>query len=196
MARRRPGLYDPAYEHDSCGFGLIAQIDDRASTRVVAMAFDALERLAHRGAVGADGVSSDGCGLLLYRPDAWLRALAAESAITLGERFAAGLVFLSPNDAIAARAMRELDGKLIDEGIRVAGWRDVPLDPSVCGPEAARTLPRIAQIFVEAPATLDEGAFDRALFRARRLATNALTEDEHFYVVTLSAATIGYKAMV
>ena len=65
MATRRSGLYDPGYEHDSCGFGLIAQIDDAASARVVEMAFTALERLAHRGAVGADGVSGDGCGLAM-----------------------------------------------------------------------------------------------------------------------------------
>jgi glutamate synthase (NADPH/NADH) large chain len=196
MAKQRAGLYDPAYEHDSCGFGLIAQIDDRASAEVVAIACEALERLAHRGAVGADGVSSDGCGLLLYRPDAWLRALADEVGIALGAQFAAGLVFLSPDPDIAARARAELDTRISDENLVVAGWRDVPIDASVCGEEALRTLPRIAQIFVEAPSTLDEAAFERTLFRARRLATNALADDEHFYAVTLSASTIGYKAMV
>ena len=151
MQTRRAGLYDPAFEHDSCGFGLIAQIDDRASAHVVAMAFDALERLAHRGAVGADGISSDGCGLLLYRPEAWLRALAADSGIALAEQFAAGLVFLSPDTATADRATRELDRRIGDEGLTVAGWRDVPIDDSVCGAEAARTLPRIVQIFVDSP---------------------------------------------
>jgi glutamate synthase (NADPH) large chain len=196
MATRRPGLYDPAYEHDSCGFGLIAQVDDRASAHVVGMAFDALERLAHRGAVGADGISGDGCGLLLYRPDGWLRALAHESGIALAQRFAAGLVFLSPDGATAERAIAELDARIRDEGLSLAGWRDVPVDTSVCGPEAARSLPRIAQIFINAPDGLDEGPFERALFRARRLATNAIDDDDHFYVVTLSASTIGYKAMV
>ncbi|HKE49737.1 MAG TPA: glutamate synthase large subunit, partial [Rhodanobacteraceae bacterium] len=196
MATRRSGLYDPAYEHDSCGFGLIAQIDDRASARVVGLAFDALERLAHRGAVGADGVSSDGCGLLMYRPQAWLRALAADSGIAPADRFAAGLVFLSPDTEAADRAIAEVDRRIADEGLTVAGWRDVPVDVSVCGTEAARSLPRIAQIFVDAPAGLGEDAFGRALFRARRLATNALADDEHFYAVTLSASTIGYKAMV
>ena len=196
MQTRPAGLYDPAYEHDSCGFGLIAQIDDRASAHVVSMAFDALERLAHRGAVGADGVSSDGCGLLMYRPDAWLRALAADSGIELAGRFAAGLVFLSQEQDAADRATRELDRRIGAEGLAVAGWREVPIDVSVCGAQAARSLPRIAQIFVDAPAHLDEGAFERALFRARRLATNALADDEHFYAVTLSASTIGYKAMV
>jgi len=192
----RSGLYDPSYEHDSCGFGLIAQIDDRASARVVEMAFSALERLAHRGAVGADGLSGDGCGLLLHRPVAWLRALALESHIDLAERFAAGLVFLAPKPAERLRAIGELEGRLRDEGLEVAGWRDVPVDTSVCGAEASASRPHVAQIFVNAPADLDEGAFERALFRARRLATNALADDDYFYAVTLSASTIGYKAMV
>jgi len=194
MATRRSGLYDPGYEHDSCGFGLIAQIEDRASAHVVSMAFTALERLAHRGAVGADGMSGDGCGLLLYRPYAWLRALAAESAITLSDRFAAGLVFLAPD--AADRSVEELERRLRDEGLIVAGWRAVPIDTGVCGAEAAKSLPRIAQIFVSSPEHLAEDAFERALFRARRLATNTLADDSHFYVVTLSASTIGYKAMV
>ncbi|HEY6986313.1 MAG TPA: glutamate synthase large subunit, partial [Rhodanobacteraceae bacterium] len=189
-------MYDPGYEHDSCGFGLIAQVDDQASARVVSMAFDALERLGHRGAVGADGISSDGCGLLLYRPETWLRALAGESGIPLAGRFAAGLVFLSPEAEAATRAIAELERRLRDESLVVAGWREVPVDASVCGPQAAQAMPRIAQIFVNAAADTDENAFERALFRARRLATNALADDEHFYVVTLSASTIGYKAMV
>ncbi|HEY6985262.1 MAG TPA: glutamate synthase large subunit, partial [Rhodanobacteraceae bacterium] len=167
MAARRPGLYDPGYEHDSCGFGLIAQVDDQASARVVSMAFDALERLGHRGAVGADGISSDGCGLLFYRPETWLRALAGESGISLAGRFAAGLVFLSPESEVATRAIDELERRLRDESLVVAGWREVPVDASVCGPQAAQAMPRIAQIFVNAAADTDENAFERALFRAR-----------------------------
>ena len=196
MADQHIGLYDPRYEHDSCGFGLIAQLDARASADVVERAFVALERLAHRGAVGADGLSGDGCGILLYRPTAWLRMLAAEAGIPLTQRFAAGLVFLPPDPTRRTQSIDVLETRLRDEGLRVAGWRDVPLDVAVCGASAAALLPHIAQIFVEAPDTLDEPAFERALFRARRLATNALAEDADFYVLTLSAATIGYKAMV
>ena len=91
-----PRLYDTSFEHDSCGFGLVAQIDGRASAWVVDTAFAALAKLSHRGAVNADGVSGDGCGVLLHRPHDWLRALATESGIALAERFAAGVVFLDP----------------------------------------------------------------------------------------------------
>ncbi|MEO6687895.1 MAG: glutamate synthase large subunit [Dokdonella sp.] len=196
MANRLGGLYDPCYEHDSCGFGLIAQIDAQPSAHIVERAFCALERLAHRGAVGADGLSGDGCGVLLHRPDAWLRGLALDAGIAPGERFAAGLVFLSPQVDERERAVVELEVRLRAEGLGIAGWREVPLDLTVCGEQAALQRPLILQLFVDAAVGQDEDAFERALFRARRLATNALTHDSHFYVVTLSAATIGYKAMV
>jgi len=201
MANRHAGLYDPGYEHDSCGFGLIAQVDAHASAALVARAFNALERMAHRGGVDADGLSGDGCGILLHRPTGWLRALAAEAGIALTERFAAGLVFLSPDPSRREPSVVELEARLRDEGLAVAGWREVPLDLSVCGEQARASLPRIAQVFVNAPDDLDEvgfdeAGFDRRLYRARRLATNALPDEEHFYIVTLSASMIGYKAMV
>ena len=93
MARRNNlGLHDAAYEHDSCGFGLLANIDGRASRWLVDQAFAALAKMSHLGGVNADGVTGDGCGILLYRPDAWLRALARESDIELDALFAAGAV--------------------------------------------------------------------------------------------------------
>ena len=185
-------LYDAAFEHDSCGFGLVAQIDGRASAWVVDAAFDALAKLSHRGAVNADGVSGDGCGVLIRRPQAWLRALACEAGIALGERFAAGLVFLDRHDDAAARV---LERRLAEEGVRVAGWRDVAVNEAACGPLAAAARPCVRQLFVEAGDGMDDAAFELALFRARRRAEAALSSDPQFYVVTLSAVVVGYKAM-
>lgn len=71
------GLYDPSFEHDSCGFGLIANIDDEPSHWLVQTAISALTRLTHRGAVAADGKTGDGCGLLIKTPDAFFAALLA-----------------------------------------------------------------------------------------------------------------------
>ena len=84
----KQGLYDPAFEHDSCGFGLIANIDGKASSWLVDQAFSALARMSHRGGVNADGITGDGCGVLIYRADVWLLALANEASIPLAERFA------------------------------------------------------------------------------------------------------------
>ncbi|HJU41078.1 MAG TPA: hypothetical protein VJ724_16025, partial [Tahibacter sp.] len=122
--RTTPRLYDPAFEHDSCGFGLIAQVDANPSAWLVDQAFAALGRMAHRGGVNADGVTGDGSGILLYRPTAWLAALAADAGIALAPRFAAGLVFLDRDDARAAHAVATLDALVHAEGLTVAGWRD------------------------------------------------------------------------
>src|SRR5580693_3746565 len=96
------GLCRLAYEKDSCGFGLIASLDDRASHWVLQTAISSLNRLTHRGAIAADGKTGDGCGLLIKQPTAFLRAVAAESGFTLSARFAAGLVFLNRDQAKAA----------------------------------------------------------------------------------------------
>jgi len=190
-------LYHPSFEHDSCGFGLIANIDGKASKWVIDQAFATLAKMSHRGGIGADGITGDGCGILLYRPFGWLRALAAEAGIALGERFASGHVFLDRNDAARAALQKaELEKHLRAEGLSVAGWRDVPVDARACGPIGESHRPRVEQIFVDAPAGMDEGRFDRALFRARRLAEKTFVDDVHFYVVTLSAATFAAKAMV
>jgi glutamate synthase (NADPH) large chain len=73
------GLYRPAYERDSCGFGLIASLDDQASHWVLQTAISSLNRLTHRGAIAADGKTGDGCGLLIKQPTAFLRAVALEA---------------------------------------------------------------------------------------------------------------------
>src|SRR6202023_284513 len=89
------GLCRASYEKDSCGFGLIASLDDRASHWVLQTAISSLNRLTHRGAIAADGKTGDGCGLLIKQPTAFLRAVAADAGLTLGPMFAAGLVFLN-----------------------------------------------------------------------------------------------------
>jgi glutamate synthase (NADPH/NADH) large chain len=191
------GLYKDAYERDSCGFGLIASLDDAPSHWLVRTAITSLNRLTHRGAIAEDGKTGDGCGLLLKRPEGFLRALAAECGITLTARFASGLVFLSREPQRAAAARATLAAQLVRAGLSPAGWRTVPIDPAACGAEALKTLPLIEQLFVNCPASdLDEAAFNRQLFVARRLAEKALEADPAFYVPSLSASTIVFKGMV
>jgi glutamate synthase (NADPH/NADH) large chain len=194
------GLYDPRDERDACGFGLIAQIDDRPSGDLVRHALQALARMDHRGGIAADGESGDGCGLLLRRPEAWLRALAGEAGIALATDFAAGLVFL-PHDVPAAADARALFGAAASTtGLHVAGWREVPTDSAACGPLARQSLPRIEQVFVDTTAALDADAFERALFLARRRFEQRLRDTgrdaDHAYLVSLSAHSVGYKGMV
>ncbi len=191
------GLHDPAFERDSCGFGLIANLDDNAGHWVVETAISALARLTHRGAVAADGKTGDGCGILMKAPVRFLRAIAQESGIATSERFAAGTVFLPRDAGRAAEVRRVVDQALVDGELEAAGWREVPVDTSVCGSEALATLPRIEQVFVNAPAGMQRAHFNRRLFLARRRAERRMaTIDEEAYVASLSSATISYKGMV
>ncbi len=189
-------LYDPRDERDACGFGLIAQLDDQPSRAVVDHAIEALVRMTHRGGVAADGLSGDGCGLLLRQPTAFLRTLAEECGIALrGRLFASGLVFLPHDPGEAAHARATLDQALQHEQLVVAGWRRVPVDAGACGERARQSMPRIEQIFVSPAGEGDPGGFESSLFLARRRAEQRLQSLPDFYVVTLSAATIGYKGM-
>jgi glutamate synthase (NADPH) large chain len=191
------GLYHPSYERDSCGFGLIAQLDDVPSHALVERAIASLNRLTHRGAVAADGKTGDGCGLLLKKPEQFLRAVAAEAGIEPGLRFATGIAFLSTYEDAAERAKATLDAQLRREGLVVSGWRLLPTNPDACGAEALRTLPRMEQVFVTCLDDIDEGSFNRRLYLARRRTEKALEhKDPVFYMPSLSASTIVYKAMV
>jgi glutamate synthase (NADPH) large chain len=190
------GLYDPRFEHDSCGFGLIACLENKASSWLVQTSLSALARMSHRGAVGADGKTGDGCGVLIHQPTEFLRAAANESGIHLDPgAFAVGMVFL-PQDQTAATQTREiLHAALTRSGLKPLGWRVVPVNVAVCGVQALAAMPQIEQIFV-APndPNLSAAELERALFVARRRAEHALPSGA--YVVSLSSITIGYKAMV
>ncbi len=188
-------LYNPEFERDSCGFGLIANLDDMPSHWVVETAIAALARLTHRGAVAADGKTGDGCGLLLKFPEKFLRGIGEELSFTLNQRFAVGSVFLSQDEAAASAARDVIAAAISKIGLQVAGWREVPIDPEACGEQALVTLPRIEQVFVNAPDGMPRGRFNRRLFLARRRAENRVADDET-YITSLSSATIVYKGMV
>ena len=191
------GLCRAAYERDSCGFGLIASLDDTASHWVVETAISSLNRLTHRGAIAADGKTGDGCGLLIKKPTRFLRAAALEAGFKLTPLFAAGLVFLDRDPAVADHARRVLTEQMEREKLPVAGFRKLPVDASACGVEALKTLPIIEQLFVNAAPGMDEPTLNRKLYMARRRAEKALeSADPAFYMPSLSASTIVYKGMV
>ncbi|MGC2374980.1 MAG: glutamate synthase-related protein [Solirubrobacteraceae bacterium] len=144
------GLYDPRYEHDACGVGMVARLDNLATHEVIARAITALENLEHRGASGADPLTGDGAGILMQMPDELLRALAG---FDLPPRGAYGvLMCFLPNDDEHARACAEglLERTVAEEGQYVLGWRDVPVCPEHTGATAAACRPVIRQLFVGA----------------------------------------------
>ncbi len=190
-------LYRPDFEQDSCGFGLIAQLDDKATHWLVQTAIASLACMTHRGAVAADGKSGDGCGLLFKKPDGFLRAVAAEAGFKLSERYAAGLVFLNRDAALAQRARDLLSAELTAQGLALAGFRSVPTNESALGEYAKKSLPVIEQIFVNCPDSIDAEIFERKLYIARRKVEKAVAaDDKTFYIPTLSARVIAYKGLV
>ena len=106
----KQGLYDPANEHDACGFGFVVDIGGRRSHAIVQQALQVLVNLEHRGAAGAEKNTGDGAGILLQNPDAFLRKEAARLGIELPRsgRYAAGMVFL-PADLPSRDRLREED---------------------------------------------------------------------------------------
>ena len=198
MSAATQGLYKDAYERDSCGFGLIANLDDQPSHWLVRTAITSLNRLTHRGAIATDGKTGDGCGLLLKRPEGFLKAIAAEAGIELAEKFASGLIFLNPDPALAQAARSALEAELQRQELEVAGWRVVPVNAEACGEQALKTLPYIEQVFVNCRLSdIDEASFNRKLYMARRLAEKAVeATDPVFYAPSLNATTIVFKGMV
>ena len=189
-------LYSPDFEQDSCGFGLIAQMDDLPSHKLVQTAIHSLGCMTHRGAIAADGLSGDGCGLLFKKPDAFLRAVAKEAGFALAEHYAAGLVFLSQDEVTRKAAKDVLARELQAQKLVVAGFRAVPVNTSVCGQYALASLPVIEQVFVNCPDSLDEEHFERALYIARRRTEKALSADKTYYIPTLSSRVMSYKGLV
>lgn len=191
------GLYRPEFERDNCGFGLIAQMDGKPSHWLIKTAIEALANLTHRGAIGADGKTGDGCGLLLKKPDSFFESIASELGFSLAQRYAVGMVFLSQDENKAQSAQEAVTEKLIKQGMQVLGWREVPVDAATaCGQEALRLLPKMRQVFVNATDAMDDAAFERNLYIARRKAEKAITDDNDFYIPSLSSQVVSYKGLV
>ncbi|WP_348645216.1 glutamate synthase large subunit [Methylobacterium sp. BTF04] len=198
------GLYDPARESDACGVGFVADMHDRRTHAIVAQGLQILKNLDHRGAVGADPKMGDGCGILTQIPHAFFKEECAGLGIALPEpgHYGVGQFFM-PKDSEARALIEQIVEKaLVDEGLPLLGWRDVPVDPSDLGVMVKETEPHHRQLFIGRPATsVDEDAFERRLFTVRKVISNKVyglkdARTDTYYPVSLSTRTIVYKGMV
>lgn len=187
-------LYDKSQERDNCGFGLIAHIEGEPSHKVVRTAIHALARMQHRGAILTDGKTGDGCGLLLQKPDRLFRMVARERGWRLAKNYAVGMVFLSQNEEKACTSRHIVEEELQKETLSIVGWREVPTNPDVLGEIARASLPRIEQIFVNAPAGWRSRDVERRLFVARRRLEKRI-QDDNFYVCSFSKLVMIYKGL-
>ncbi len=190
------GLYDPRFEHDACGVGMVARLDNRPTHEVLARAITALENLEHRGASGADPCTGDGAGILMQMPDELLRACAGFELPPPGA-YGVLMCFL-PNDPDArGRLEGLLERTVLAEGQRLLGWREVPVRPEHTGEVAGACRPVIRQLFVGAGPEQegDRDAFDRKLYVIRRVC-ELTAEEPGLYVTSSSSRTINYKGML
>ncbi|MER7811651.1 glutamate synthase large subunit [Streptomyces sp900116325] len=182
------GMYDPRNEHDACGVGFVATLTGVASHELVEQALTVLRNLEHRGATGSEPDSGDGAGILLQVPDAFLRA---EVPFDLPEAggYAVGIAFLPADDS--TEAVQKLEKIAAEEGLKVLGWREVPVSPDLLGSGARATMPEFRQLFV-ADGESAGIALDRKAFVLRKRAER----EAGVYFPSLSARTIVYKGML
>lgn len=188
-------LYDPRRdERDACGIGFVADARGRSARSIVETALEALCRVKHRGAVASDSLTGDGAGLLTPLPRRLLHEASEVSAGLDEARLGAAMVFLDPGDPAHARTV--VEEACTAEGIRLASWRSVPVDPGALGATARSTAPLIEQGILSRPVGVDEEDAERRAFRARRLIEReARSRALNLYVASLSFRTITYKAL-
>ncbi|MDD2654031.1 MAG: glutamate synthase large subunit [Candidatus Omnitrophica bacterium] len=201
---KKQGLYDPRFEHDSCGVGFVCNIRGEKSYSVVGNGIKVLERLSHRGAVGADPNTGDGAGILIQIPHEFLLKACEKINIKLPKpgHYGTGLVFL-PNDKNDQKICIEILGKVVrDEGQQVLGWRDVPTDSSAIGKIAKDTMPVMRQVFIAKNSDIkDQLNFERKLYVIRKqvealVKESNLTQKRSFYITNLSSRTLSYKGLL
>ncbi len=192
----KAGLYHPDEFKDNCGFGLIAHMQGEASHHLLQTAIEALTCMTHRGGINADGKTGDGCGLLIQKPDLFLRATAkAEFAVELPAQYAVGMVFLNQDQARAEAARANMNREIEAAGLTLIGWRKVPTDTSVLGRLALERLPQIEQVFIGGEGLSDQEMAIK-LFSARRRSSVANADDSEHYICSFSHKTIIYKGLM
>ncbi|MGW5020991.1 glutamate synthase large subunit [Streptomyces sp. NHF165] len=185
-------MYDPRYEHDACGVGFVATLTGEPSHDLVEQGLTVLRNLEHRGATGSDPDTGDGAGILLQVPDAFLRE-SVPFALPDAGSYAVGIAFLPAESSASADAVSHIETLASEEGLRVLGWRDVPVAPDLLGAGARATMPLLRQLFVSAADGARSGiALDRLAFVLRKRAER----EAGVYFPSLSARTLVYKGML
>jgi glutamate synthase (NADPH/NADH) large chain len=197
------GLYHPQNEHDACGMGLVASIRGEKSHEIIRKGLEVLINLTHRGAAGCDPETGDGAGILIQIPHAFFVRECTELGWKLpnaGE-YGVAMCFLPVERHSRLQCEGVFERIAQEDGLRVLGWRDTPVNGDAIGREARNSQPYIEQMFVLRPEGMDEETFERLLYRVRRsteneIATSEIEDKEAFYVPSCSCRTIVYKGLM
>ncbi|MDG3010597.1 glutamate synthase large subunit [Rhodococcus sp. D2-41] len=199
------GLYDPAKEHDSCGVAFVVDMHGRKSRDIVEKAITALVNLEHRGAAGSEPNSGDGAGILIQVPDRFLREVVDFELPAAGS-YATGIAFLPQHTPDADKAAEGVDKIVESEGMRVLGWREVPVDGTSLGEMARGAMPTFRQLFIAgADGELSGLDLERRAYVVRKRVEHELGSEgagqgglgsETVYFPSLSGRTFVYKGML
>src|SRR5437879_7185676 len=194
-----PPLYDPRLEHDACGVGFIAHISGERTHDLVEKAVLSVVNLTHRGAVSADGKSGDGAGILSQIPRRLFNREISRLGMAMpdGWRLGVAMTFLPQAGRRHDRAVALIEEAVEEHGLRVLGWRPVPIDPNALGDKARTTMPDIQQLLTAAPPSLPEDEMERRLYLIRKSIENAAQPERisDLYIASFSCRTVVYKGL-
>ncbi len=196
----KQGLYDPQFEHDNCGVGFVVQIKNRKSHQIVQQGLRLLCNLDHRGALGADPDTGDGSGILIQIPHHFFVEECQKAGFYLPEAGEYGIasIFL-PQDPVARRHCGEvIESHIVENGMDLLGWRDVPINLDYVGKQARSSMPAIRQLFMghRRLENYDQEKFERKLYITRKAVRTALQDVEDMIITSMSSRTIVYKGML
>ena len=164
------GLYDPLFEHDNCGIGAVVNIDGHQTHKAVSQALNIVENLEHRAGKDAEGKTGDGVGILLQISHKFFKKACKKEGFDIGREREYGIAqFFFPQHEIRRAQARKMFEIIIQkEGLKLLGWRTVPVFPGVLGHKAKECMPCIMQAFIQKPEDVEKGIdFDRRLYIAR-----------------------------
>lgn len=191
------GLYDPDYERDGCGVGLVVNIKGGKSHDIVENGLQVLEHMMHRGAEGADNKTGDGAGILVQIPHEFI--LLQGIPVPEKGKYGTGLCFLPKDDLQQAIFLTMIRQQVEKEGLSILAMRDVPVNDHVLGEVAKNAEPDIKQLFVVG--CNDQEKLERKLYVVRKriekaLLNSDLKDKEQCYIVSLSTKKLIYKGML
>jgi len=182
------GLYNPANEHDACGVAMVATLNELPTHEIVSQALTALRNLEHRGASGAEPDSGDGAGILIQIPDKFYRS-TVDFKLPPVTHYATGILFVSSGEN---EFKKQIDKIATEEGLKILGWRDLPINSSSLGKTALSVMPDFKQVFIAGNLNESDLVLERMVYCLRKRIEN----NYNIYIPSLSSRTVVYKGML
>ncbi|MFN7117822.1 MAG: glutamate synthase large subunit [Saprospiraceae bacterium] len=203
MESDQRGLYTPQLEKDSCGTGLIADLNGNKSHQLVQDALTMLENMEHRGACGYEPNTGDGAGILVQMPHEFLAKACKKLGFVLPEpgTYGVGMLFFPMEEGFREHC-RVIVNDLIDEfNFTLLGYRKVPTNNTGLGDSAKAVEPWIEQVFVMPKEKLEPEVLERRLYVLRKFLTHHIqnhfpTRKDDFYFTSFSYKTLVYKGQL